>query len=210
VSRLWQRYNTPLPFPPLVLADDAPPPTVRPTVPRDRFARHHDRTAAPGVINPPGGRVRRNGSGAEWTAGPREQAPLDALHAQLGTWLDDDGPELESAPAATQLDPDSLHSITVLAKALHRRTHTIRDWERRGVIPHAATRTEGVAHQGGLATTTTTSARRLYTGAEIEAAAQIAADEGLLLGRGQHVDISSSEFTERVSAAWQRLRAENR
>ena len=53
----------------------------------------------------------------------------------------------------------------------------------------------------------------MYTGAEIEAAASIAQDEGLLLGsegkRPQLVNISETDFTNRVHAAWQRLRADN-
>lgn len=182
-------------------------------MPRDRTVRAQDVHAPPGVINPPiaGARIRRQGPGAEYLAPRADDDYLQLfsyMQAELGAkFFDPPEPELaEAAPAAIG-DPGELHGIAVLASALHRRTHTIRDWERRGVIPPSATRTEGHHHQGGLATTTTTSARRLYTTEEIEAAAQIAADEGLLLGRGQHVDISSSEFTERVSAAWQRLRA---
>ena len=56
--------------------------------PRERFPRHLNRTAAPGVINPPGGRVRRVGEGAQNVAGRcDDDRQLDALHEQLGDYL---------------------------------------------------------------------------------------------------------------------------
>ena len=134
-------YNTPEPFPQLVLDGDAPPPTLRPTVPRDRFARHLDRTAAPGVINPPGGRVRRVGEGAQYVAGRRDDdRQLDALHEQLGDYLDE--PELEAKPAVTE-PPGAVVKIDRLAAMLERKADSIRNWIEHGTIPPAPIRLAG-------------------------------------------------------------------
>ena len=93
---------------------------------------------------------------------------------------------------------------------LKRKPGTVRQWERRGIIPPAAhhgtgngsARTKRGAFGDGSG-----GARRMYTSAEIMAAAEIAAGEGLLLGKGQMVDITSTMFAHRVKSAWDRLRA---
>jgi len=132
------RHPAPKPAPMLVLPDadhprladldgwldgnDAPRTQPAPLVPRDREFRNRDRTADPGTINPPGGRVRRNGEGAQYITdlrGDSRRYHLDALHEQLGDYLNE--PELEAAKPAVTTDPGAVVKIDKLAMMLERK-----------------------------------------------------------------------------------------
>lgn len=85
-----------------------------------------------------------------------------------------------------------------LAKALHRKPLTIRQWEREGVIPPSGHESPGVNHHGR---------RRLYSRAQVEGIVAIAEEEGLLLGDRR--EIASTDFTPRVKKLFEKLLEES-
>jgi hypothetical protein len=138
-------------------------------------------------VNPPGARARRTGCGSQFISGPQRERELDPLHELLGDYLDAE--ELELAPSAiADLAEGELHGIAVLARALHRKPGTVRQWEHRGIIPPAAhfvagngkARTRRGAFGDGSG-----GQRRMYTSAETEAAAEIAASEACCWARAR-------------------------
>jgi hypothetical protein len=87
-----------------------------------------------------------------------------------------------------------------LAAAMNRKPLTIRQWERKGIIPKAVYQRAG---RGG----SQHGRRRLYTRAQIEGMIQIAAEEGLLTNDRR--EIASTNFKPRVLALFRRLAAED-
>jgi hypothetical protein len=167
----------------------------------------------PGTVNPPSGAVRRTGADAQAVLLAVAHEPEHAMRSLLGDEYFDDPPPAAASlqPADAGLgEPGDLHPLGELARALKRKPGTLRMWERRGTLPPAAHHAPGNGQRrvgfgpgaGGM--------RRMYTTAEIMAAVQVAADEGLLLGKGQVVDITKTEFGHRVRVAWERLRAAER
>ena len=109
MSRMWQAYNTPEPVQcPQVFdsAEDAPPTTIRPTVPRERTVRAQAvGNAAPGTINAPGSvRLRRQGASAEYVCPRRDDKPLDTAH-DLPGWN-------TSRPSQSSTPPGPRRSLT--------------------------------------------------------------------------------------------------
>jgi hypothetical protein len=197
---------------------DAPRTIPAAPVPRDRAVSLGLGRCPAWVANPPGTRVVRSACGAQFTGDQRPgREQLDPLHALLGPGVFDD-PEPERASAVPDVvlaaDRDGLHGIEVLARALKRRPRTMRDWEKHGILPPAAHHSAGNAKPRsgkGVFGDGAGGQRRLYTTAEIDAAAQIARDEGLLLQtapgkRPERVNVSDTQFAHRVLEAWERLR----
>lgn len=87
-----------------------------------------------------------------------------------------------------------------LAAAMNRKPLTIRQWERRGIIPKAVYNRVG---RGG----SQHGRRRLYTRAQIEGMIQIAAEEGLL--SNDRREIASTNFKARVLELFQKLAAKD-
>jgi len=86
-----------------------------------------------------------------------------------------------------------------LALAMNRKPLTIRQWERKGIIPKSTYQRAGRnGSQHGR--------RRLYTRAQIEGMIQIASEEGLLTNDRR--EIASTDFKARVLALFRRLSAE--
>ena len=84
--------------------------------------------------------------------------------------------------------------IGALAKALGRRSVTIRSWIRKGWLPNARYSTR--PHQG----TRGDAGLRLWTRTQIEGIVKIASEEGLL--GVWHPDVANTRFTERVFSAY--------
>jgi hypothetical protein len=84
--------------------------------------------------------------------------------------------------------------IGCLAKAMGRQSNTMRTWIRRGWIPKARYATKPVVGSRGDA------GRRLWTRAQIEGIAKIAAEEGLI--GVWHPDVESTQFAARVRAEY--------
>jgi len=128
---------------------------------------------------------------------PARSEPAYSMHEMLGREHFEPAPKSKPARAAgLGLKDRSLHPIGVLAKALKRSPHTVRGWEHKGILPAPAGRLESEYREGR---------RRMYSTEQIEIAAQIANDEGLLLGNGQVVPINSTRFSSRLKTAWDRL-----
>ncbi len=188
-------------------------PRALPTAPtpRDQAGRLHWPRKVPGfVVCPPeaGLGVLRNGCSAQLATVPQHERELPQVVEQLGAEFFDPSPlPTPSARVAVSLgERGDLHDIGVLARSLKRKTGTVRQWEHRGYLPPAAHfGPAGGAHRIA-GDGSSEGRRRMYTTAEIEAAIQIASDEGLLLGKGQVVDISKTRFPHRLREAWERLR----
>jgi hypothetical protein len=87
-----------------------------------------------------------------------------------------------------------------LAIAMNRKPLTIRQWERKGIIPKSTYQRAGRnGSQHGR--------RRLYTRPQIEGMIQIAGDEGLL--SNDRREIASTDFKARVLALFRQLAAED-
>jgi hypothetical protein len=172
-----------------------------PPRPRDRTMKHVrlGDAVAPGVVNPPSGRVRRQGSGAQWAAGwqtEREHQP-DPIREALGAEYFEDEPELESAPAAElDVDPAALFGVGYLAKRLRRHPRTVRDWIYAGWMPDAVH--FGPAGQYGR--------RKYWTGAEVDLIVTEAKAAGFLGSGGHNVLITETDFTARGTAGLEKLR----
>lgn len=87
-----------------------------------------------------------------------------------------------------------------LAMAMNRKPLTIRQWERKGIIPKSTYQRAG---RGG----SQHGRRRLYTRAQIEGMIQIAAEEGLLTNDRR--EIASTNFKPRVLALFKKLAAQD-
>lgn len=85
-----------------------------------------------------------------------------------------------------------------LAVAMNRKPLTIRQWERKGIIPKSTYQRAG---RGG----SQHGRRRLYTRAQIEGMIKIAAEEGLLTNDRR--EIASTNFKARVLALFKHLAA---
>jgi hypothetical protein len=87
-----------------------------------------------------------------------------------------------------------------LAMAMNRKPLTIRQWERKGIIPKSTYQRAGKnGSQHGR--------RRLYTRAQIEGMIQIANEEGLL--SNDRREIASTNFKARVLALFKQLAAKD-
>ena len=87
-----------------------------------------------------------------------------------------------------------------LAAAMNRKPLTIRQWERKGIIPKSTYQRAGRdASPHGR--------RRLYTRAQIEGMIKIAAEEGLLTNDRR--EIASTNFKTRVLELFRQLAAED-
>lgn len=87
-----------------------------------------------------------------------------------------------------------------LAVAMNRKPLSIRQWERRGIIPKSTFQRAGRnGSQHGR--------RRLYTRAQIEGMIKIAHEEGLLTNDRR--EIASTEFQSRVLALFRHLATED-
>jgi hypothetical protein len=91
-------------------------------------------------------------------------------------------------------------TIGHLAAAMNRKPLTIRQWERKGIIPTSRYQRVG---KGG----SPHGRRRLYTRAQIEGMIKIAAEEGLLANDRR--EIASTNFKARVLALFKQLAAED-
>jgi hypothetical protein len=82
--------------------------------------------------------------------------------------------------------PLALYRIGSIARALNRKSVTIRKWEQEGVIPVSPYKMPGVDPRGQ---------RRLYTKEQIESLRQIAYEEGVLYpneqGRWKHIETTN-------------------
>lgn len=87
--------------------------------------------------------------------------------------------------------PTEFFTLGHLAKALGRKTATVRKWEREGVIPKAMFQVPG--RDGDLR-----GRRRLYTRMQVEGIARIAAEEGLFVNTRKPFE--ETQFKERVLA----------
>jgi hypothetical protein len=87
-----------------------------------------------------------------------------------------------------------LFTVGQLAQALNRRPVTIRLWERQGVIPRSTYQRNSEDPRGR---------RRLYSRAQVEGMAKIAAEEGILTTHQK--PIASTNFTTRVVALFREL-----
>lgn len=86
-----------------------------------------------------------------------------------------------------------LFTIGDLARALKRKSGTVRKWERLGWIPRATYRATGTTSNGN---------RRLYSRPQIEGILHIAREEGVMHpGAG----LAGTQFTARVIALWKEL-----
>lgn len=87
-----------------------------------------------------------------------------------------------------------------LALAMNRKPLTIRQWERKGIIPKSTYQRAGRnGSQHGR--------RRLYTRAQIEGMMHIAGEEGLL--SNDRREIASTDFKPRVLALFRQLASED-
>ena len=87
-----------------------------------------------------------------------------------------------------------------LALAMNRKPLTIRQWERKGIIPKSTYQRAGAnGSQHGR--------RRLYTRAQIEGMIKIAGEEGLL--SNDRREIASTDFKPRVLTLFRQLAAED-
>jgi hypothetical protein len=125
MSRMWEAYNMPQALEWTQVFDsakDAPPPVIRPTVPRVRTVRAQPvGNAAPGTINPPGSvRLRRQGASTEYVCPRRDDKPLDEVHDLLGVEYFTPKPELEAAfgprPRHPELHPSRNEAVPVLSR----------------------------------------------------------------------------------------------
>lgn len=91
----------------------------------------------------------------------------------------------------------AFYTVGQLAAVLDRQAGTVRRWERDGIIPKATFRVPSDDPRGK---------RRLYTRAQVEGIAKIAAEEGLI-PLGYKTDIKSTKFTLRVLDLFRRLGA---
>lgn len=81
-------------------------------------------------------------------------------------------------------------NIGALAKALGRRSSTLRKWETLGILPKARFHTPGANRHGQF---------RLYTRTDVETIARIAHEEGLI---GTNRQVQCTAFSERVGRYW--------
>ena len=83
--------------------------------------------------------------GAEYVRPKRgdDYEQLDALHADLGAFLDEPEPELEGGPAVVTVPPGAVVKIDRLAAMLERKADSIRSWIEHGIIPPAPIRLAG-------------------------------------------------------------------
>ena len=91
--------------------------------------------------------------------------------------------------------PMALYRIGSLARALNRRSVTVRKWEQEGIIPVSAYKMPGRDSRGQ---------RRLYSKEQIETLRRIAYEEGVLLPNegGQWKHIEKTNFKERAAKAF--------
>jgi hypothetical protein len=104
-------------------------------------------------------------------------------------------------PRVYKVNGEDVQFFTVghLAVAMNRKPLTIRQWERKGIIPKSTYQRQGrEGSQHGR--------RRLYTRAQIEGMIRIAHDEGLL--SNDRREIAKTQFTVRVIELFKRLAAE--
>lgn len=108
----------------------------------------------------------------------------------------------DAKPRVYKKDGKDTEFFTVghLAMAMNRKPLTIRQWERRGIIPKSTFQRAGRnGSQHGR--------RRLYTRAQIEGMIQIAAEEGLL--SNDRREIASTNFKARVLKLFKDLAAKD-
>lgn len=104
----------------------------------------------------------------------------------------------DAKPRVYKKDGKDTEFFTVghLAIAMNRKPLTIRQWERKGIIPKSTYQRAGRnGNQHGR--------RRLYTRPQIEGMIQIAGEEGLLTNDRR--EIASTNFKPRVLALFRRL-----
>lgn len=94
--------------------------------------------------------------------------------------------------------PQEFYGVGDLAKALNRKSVTIRKWETDGIIPNATFILPSEDSRGR---------RRLYTRAQIEGLRQIAAEEGLLEpnAQGKWNAIDKTKFKSRALELFKQL-----
>ncbi len=155
---------------------DAKPAERPPAVPRTHTVPLHLNGAAPWVHNPPGARAARTGNGAEYIASRRSRDQLDALHADLGEFIDAPQPAQQPAVPA-----EGMVGIEEVAKAVGLTVVGLRSQIRAGAIPDAPARGEGKRRASPLGKgLMITSAKKLWPAAEVAQMRVIAREEGQL------------------------------
>jgi predicted DNA-binding transcriptional regulator AlpA len=113
--------------------------------PRDHTEKHVrlGEAVAPGVINPPAGRVRRQANGAQYEAGwHRDELdrPSDPVRELLGAEYFVEEPDLEEPSPAVFTNPHAVVKIGELAKRLGVKVDSVRNYIENGTIPPAPMR----------------------------------------------------------------------